>query len=91
MKTIVITGGSDGLGKSLAKYLTKDNNVIILATNEDKLKEVASNNNCKYKVCDVSNYSVVERTINEIAKEFEQIDVLINNAGLWIQKQLYHL
>ncbi len=88
MKTIVITGGSDGLGKSLAKYLTKDNNVIILATNEDKLKEVASNNNCKYKVCDVSNYSVVERTINEIAKEFEQIDVLINNAGLWIQEEL---
>ena len=37
-KTIVITGGSDGLGKTLAESLSKDNNVIIIATNEEKLK-----------------------------------------------------
>ncbi len=33
-KVIVITGGSDGLGKTLAETLSKENNVIILATNE---------------------------------------------------------
>lgn len=87
-KTIVITGGSDGLGKALAEYLTKENNVIILATNEEKLKTVANDNNCTYKVCDVSNYDMVENTINDIAKEFGTIDVLINNAGLWIQEEL---
>lgn len=31
-KTIVITGGSDGLGKTLAENLAKTNNVIIIAT-----------------------------------------------------------
>lgn len=87
-KVIVITGGSDGLGKTLATYLSKDNNVIILATNEEKLKEVASQNNCKYKVCDVKDYSIVEATINDIINEFEKIDILINNAGLWIQEEL---
>ena len=54
-KTIVITGGSDGLGKTIATFLQKEN-IIILATNEDKLKAVASEINCKYKVCDVSDY-----------------------------------
>ncbi len=87
-KNIVITGGSDGLGKTLTEQFSKENNVIILATNEEKLKNVAYDNNCTYKVCDVSNYSLVEKCINEILNEFQKIDVLINNAGLWIQEEL---
>lgn len=87
-KVIVITGGSDGLGKTLTESLSKENDVIIFATNEEKLKNVANNNNCNYKVCDVSNYSLVEESINEIIKKFGKIDVLINNAGLWIQEEL---
>ena len=87
-KTIVITGGSDGLGKTLATTLSNDNNVIILATNEEKLKNVADQINCKYKVCDVRDYNTVENIINDIVNEFGKIDVLINNAGLWIQEEL---
>lgn len=87
-KVIVITGGSDGLGKTLTESLSKENNVIILATNEEKLINVANSNNCNYKVCDVSNYSIVEKCINEIIEKFGKIDVLINNAGLWIQEEL---
>ena len=74
MKTIVITGGSDGLGKTLTEYLSKDNNVIMLATNEDKLKSVADINNCDYKVCDVSNYNVVDNTIKEIKDKYGRIN-----------------
>lgn len=88
MKTIVITGGSDGLGKTLTETFAKDNNVIILATNEEKMNLVAKENNCSYKVCDVSKYEVVEKTLSEIIKEYNRIDVLINNAGLWIQEEL---
>lgn len=88
MKNIVITGGSDGLGKTLTESLSKENNVIILATSEEKLKDVATANGCKYKVCDVSNYRLVDETIKQINDEFGKIDVLINNAGLWIQEEL---
>ena len=87
-KVIVITGGSDGLGKTLTSFLSKDNDVIILATNEDKLKGVASENNCEYKVCDVKDYTLIESTIEDIINKFGKIDVLINNAGLWIQEEL---
>ncbi len=88
MKNIVITGGSDGLGKTLVEELSKNNNVIALANNKEKLVKVANENNCKYKVCDVSNYNLVEDTIKEIINEFGKIDILINNAGLWIQEEL---
>ena len=88
MKTIVITGGSDGLGKTLTETFSKENNVIILATNEEKMNSVANENNCSYKVCDVSNYERVEKAIREIIEEYNKIDVLINNAGLWIQEEL---
>ena len=88
MKNIVITGGSDGLGITLAESLSKGNNVIIIATNEDKLREVASQNNCTYKICDVKDYSIVESTIKDIINKYGKVDVLINNAGLWIQEEL---
>ena len=87
-KVIVITGGSDGLGKTLATSLSEDNKVIIMATNEEKLKDVASKNNCTYKVCDVKDYLLVESIVKDIINEFGKIDVLINNAGLWIQDEL---
>lgn len=87
-KTIVITGGSDGLGKTLTETFSKENNVIIIATNEEKMNLVAKENNCSYKVCDVSDYEKVEKAISEIIEEYKKIDVLINNAGLWIQEEL---
>mgnify|MGYP001851832305 CR=1 FL=1 len=87
-KVILITGGSDGLGRTLTESLSQENDVIILATNEQKLIEVANSNNCNYEVCDVSNYKLVEKSIKKIIDNFGRIDVLINNAGLWIQEEL---
>ena len=87
-KVIVITGGSDGLGKTLAISLSSNNKVIILATNEERLKEVATNNNCSYMVCDVRDYQTVNNVFNQIINNYGRIDVLINNAGLWIQEEL---
>ena len=39
MNNILITGGSDGLGGTIAKELSKDNNVYIVSNSENKLKE----------------------------------------------------
>lgn len=84
MKKILITGGSDGLGKTIAQELAKDNKVIIVSNNEEKLQQTAKSLKCEYYACDVSNYAQVEKMIKKIGK----IDVLINNAGLWIQEEL---
>lgn len=87
-KVIVITGGSDGLGRELAKEFAKENKVVILSPTEDKLKSVANLVNCDYVVCDVTDYHSVENAVTEMIKEYTKIDVLINNAGVWIQEEL---
>ena len=39
-------------------------------------------------MCDVSDYNLVEECISEIMNNINKIDVLMNNAGLWIQDEL---
>jgi len=84
MKTVVITGGSEGLGKAIAKRLSPNHNVIILARTEETLKAASNEIGCAYKVCDVRDYTQVEAVMQEIGT----IDCLINNAGIWLQGDL---
>lgn len=84
MKNIIITGGSDGLGKTIAIELSKDNNVFIVSSNESRLNDTANEIGCKYFVCDVTDYNRVQQVVDKIGK----VDVLINCAGLWIQDEL---
>jgi len=83
-KTVVITGGSDGLGKAIAKKLASNWNVIIVSPSEEKLKNVAQELGVDYKVCDVSDYTQVEKCMESI----NSVDVLINSAGIWIEGDL---
>lgn len=87
-KVIVITGGSEGLGKAIAKRLIKDNKVIIISNNEEKLKKAATEIQCDYVVCDVTNYKQIENAIETIFKKYINIDILINNAGVWLEGDL---
>jgi short-subunit dehydrogenase len=88
MKTILITGGSDGLGKALAEKFASDSNVIILARNEAALREIAQRIGCSYYVCDVRDAKQVADTFAKVIKEHGTIDVLVNNAGVIVNAEL---
>ena len=83
-RVIVITGGSDGLGKSIAERLAQneENEVSILSNQQDKLTDAAIETNSDYQVCDVTNHLSVETAVNNILQKYKKIDVLINNAGI---------
>ena len=82
MKHILITGGSDGLGKITAKRLrTAGYEVTILAKDETKVAAVAKEIGCKYVTADVTDVNAVKDAIIKAGP----IDVLINNAGIWLQ------
>jgi NADP-dependent 3-hydroxy acid dehydrogenase YdfG len=87
-KIIVITGGSDGLGKAIAKKLNNDNTIIILSNNEEKLINASKEIGCDYALCDVTDYNRVDTTIKELVNKYGKIDVLINNAGIWLAGDL---
>ncbi len=88
MKTILITGASDGIGKSIALALSKrKGNLILFGRSLDKLKEVKSAAENNGAVVEVYAFDLTDSIMrNEVVAELiskKQIDVLINNAGVW--------
>ena len=81
-KTVVITGGSKGIGLEITKtFLKHQANVIILARNKPKRK-IQSQGNAGYFIeCDIRNTESIDSAIKDIASKYKSIDVLINNAG----------
>lgn len=87
-KVVLISGGSDGLGKEIAEYIASDYQVVIISPTESKLKKVASEINVDYEVADVGNYKSLEGVVKKVIEKYKQIDCLVNNAGLWLQGEL---
>jgi short-subunit dehydrogenase len=87
-KVVVVTGGSDGLGKTLAETLSTNYKVVILARSKQTLKEIANKIECDWFACDVKNPEQVTEVISAIVAKYGKIDVLINNAGVIINGEL---
>jgi len=87
-KIIVIAGGSDGVGKEVALSLTSNNKVIILSKNREKVEKIAKELKSDFEVCDVRNYSEIDRAIKSIVQKYSRIDVLINCAGLYLKGKI---
>ena len=81
-KTIVITGGSKGIGLEITKtFLKHQANVIILARNKPKRKIQSKGNKGYFIECDIRNAESIDSALKDIASKYKSIDVLINNAG----------
>lgn len=84
-KTILISGGSDGLGKAMAERFSKKYDVVILCHNKEKTEKAAKEAKCDFVVADVTDYGQIESAVNQVIEKYGQIDYLINNAGVWIE------
>jgi len=85
-KIVVITGGSDGIGKALvAQFLALGAKVATCGRNENKLSLLASefpSSNLFTAQVDVSKQDQSEAFIKQVVDNWGRIDVLINNAGI---------
>ncbi len=81
---VLITGGTSGIGFALAEsFLQKGNKVIVVGRNQEKLKFVRS----RYPelitfACDINDRTERDDLVLEIEKQFSDLNVLINNAGV---------
>jgi len=82
-KIALITGGSRGLGASIAKHFFNEGAKIILCDIDiKKATEMASELNGKAYFMDVSDSKNVKDIFSNIRSEFNQLDILVNNAGI---------
>jgi 3-oxoacyl-[acyl-carrier protein] reductase len=85
MKNIIITGTSRGIGYELVKqFAAEGHNVLALSRNEKPILDLNLANVSCFS-CDLTNPEDYQR-IQEVLKEWNQVDVLINNAGSLLNK-----
>jgi short-subunit dehydrogenase len=88
-KTVIITGASSGIGKSLAEeFARRGANLVLAARQYVTLCEIAQSLQDQYQIkavavqCDVTIESDCEHLIHQAITTFGKIDVLVNNAGI---------
>ena len=81
--SILITGGSAGIGFEIAKsFSEKGNRVLITGRNKEKLEKAASGlRNTTGIVSDVSKEEDVNALVTRITAEFPDLNIVVNNAG----------
>lgn len=91
-ETIVITGASSGIGKDIAAaFLDHGANVVINARNRQRLDDFASHHTehpsrIRIVAGDIADKSIGEELARVALDQFGAVDVLVNNAGVFIPK-----
>ncbi len=93
-KTILITGATDGIGKQTAFELAKlGHHLIIHGRDKERINNTineirlsTNNHQLTESICDLSSLKAVQKMAEEIKSKFKRIDVLINNAGVYIKR-----
>jgi uncharacterized oxidoreductase len=82
--TVLVTGGSSGIGLAIAeRFMLAGSEVIVCGRREDKLNDVKSkHSNMHARVCDVAVAKERASLVERVVREFPQLDVLVNNAGI---------
>ena len=89
-KICIITGANSGIGKATALGLAKMNAVVVMLcrnreTGEEAQKEIigeSGNKKVDLLICDLSSQEQIRRVVDEFKQKYQNLHVLINNAGV---------
>ena len=94
-RTALVTGGSRGLGKAMAKGFAEHGaDVMICSRNEEELKVAAAEigkgmeGSVEYRLCDMSRREDTDALAATALERFGTVDILINNAGVNIPQPI---
>ena len=92
-KTVLITGGTRGIGAACAhKFYTAGYNIALVYASDDAAAQKFVSDKDMSRVvlikADVSDYAAMQSAADAITKKFGDIDVLVNNAGIACQKMM---
>ena len=93
-KTAVVTGASRGIGKAIAIALGREKmRLALLARSTNQLQEVvdeihAAGGEALAVPCDLMNSDAVATALKSVFQQFDSLDVMISNAGIFIEKPI---
>lgn len=83
-KVAVITGGNSGIGYATAEELKAQGaKVVITGRSAEKVETAAKTLGVKGYVADVSNLAAIEQLVANVQSEFDKVDILFVNAGVF--------
>jgi NAD(P)-dependent dehydrogenase (short-subunit alcohol dehydrogenase family) len=88
-KTVLITGGTSGIGKETALGLARMNATLVIVGRDkektervvDEIKKTAGNDQVSHYLCDMAMLADVRRLASDFLSDHSRLDVLLNNAG----------
>ena len=95
-KVAIITGGAQGIGYAIAERFLRERAKVIIADVDDKVGERSEKalrkiGTVKYLHCNVAEKLDVHNLIANAMDEFDQIDVMVNNAGIVVGSEFLDL
>ncbi|MGP1958725.1 MAG: 3-oxoacyl-ACP reductase FabG [Arsenophonus sp. NC-CH8-MAG3] len=84
-KIALVTGGSRGIGRSIAELLAEHGAKVIATATSKKATETISNylgDKGKGYILNVTDTESINSTLSKVREEFGEIDILVNNAGI---------
>lgn len=96
-KIALITGATSGMGRATAyKFAEEGAHIIVVGRNEERGAEVCrtimEKGGCaKFFLCDVSSEENIKQLYERVKAQYDYIDILFNNAGIWITDSLENI
>ncbi len=85
-RTAVITGGAQGFGFAISKRMINFGGKVIIWDIDKKAVEIAqkeiNSKNFSFQIVDITDFSSVEKSVEDLEKQFGKIDIFVNNAGM---------
>lgn len=95
-KVAIVTGASSGIGRETALALARRGCTVVAVARREKLLATLIEQcrvdapDSEYLVGDLGEQRFSERCVDQTAERFSRLDLLVNNAGMPLHKQIYH-